>query len=140
MCHPASFNYVCRGLIGIPALVGRTEPMRQGGIGTFWVWLFHLIPLSHHTIHVIDIDQNTRSVRTHERGGFLRTWNHTLHVEPIAADQCRYSDTVDIDAGVFTAAVAKAAVAIYRYRQGRWHKLVDKHLLPMGPAYAHQRV
>jgi len=114
--------------------------MRQGGIGTFWVWLFHLIPLSHHTIHVIDIDQNTRSVRTHERGGFLRTWNHTLHVEPIAADQCRYSDTVDIDAGVFTAAVAKAAVAIYRYRQGRWHKLVDKHLLPMGPAYAHQRV
>ncbi len=51
--------------------------------------------------------------------------------------RCRYSDTVDIDAGPFTAAVAKAAVAIYRYRQRRWHKLVDRHLLPTGPAYAH---
>jgi hypothetical protein len=137
MCHPASFSYVCRGLIGIPALTGRTEPMRQGEIGTAWLWLFHLIPLSHHTIHVIAVDQDTRSVCTHEHGGFLRTWNHTLHVEPVSAFRCRYSDTVDIDAGVLTFVVARAAVMIYRYRQRRWHKLVEKHLLPTGPAYSH---
>jgi hypothetical protein len=59
-----------------------------------------------------------------------------LHVEPISPTRCRYSDTVDIDAGAMTPVVAKAAVGIYRYRQRRWHKLVDKHLLPTGPAYA----
>jgi hypothetical protein len=136
ICHPASFNYVCRGLIGIPALVGRTEPMQAGEIGTAWLWLFHLVPFSHHTIEVIDIDQDTRQVRTHEHGGFVRAWNHTLHVEPISPTRCRYSDTVDIDAGALTSVVAKAAVGIYRYRQRRWHKLVHKHLLPAGSAYA----
>jgi hypothetical protein len=136
ICHPASFNYVCRGLIGIPALVGRTEPMRAGEIGTAWLWLFHLVPFSRHTIEVIDVDDDARHVRTHEHGGFLRAWNHTLHVEPISPARCRYSDTVDIDAGALTPVVAKAAVGINRYRQRRWHKLVDKHLLPTGPASA----
>ncbi len=138
LCHPASFNYVCRGLIGIPALVGRIEPMRPGEVGTAWLWLFHVVPFSHHTIEVIDVDQDARTVRTHEHGGFLRAWNHTLHVEPISASRCRYSDTVAIDAGAITPVVARAAVWIYRYRQRRWHKLVDKHLLPTGPAYENQ--
>ncbi len=138
MRHPASFNYVCRGLIGIPALVGRTEPMRAGEIGTAWLWLFHVIPFSRHTIHVVDIDEDTRSIRTQEHGGLLRAWNHTLHVEALSSARCRYSDTVDIDAGALTTLVAAAARAIYRYRQRRWHKLVTKHLLPTGPAYAHR--
>jgi len=66
----------------------------------------------------------------------LRAWNHTLKVLPIDEANCRYSDTVDIDAGRATAFVAALAVGIYRYRQRRWHKLVRRHLLPQGPAYA----
>lgn len=136
MLHPASFSYVCRGLIGIPALVGRTDALREGESGTAWLLLFHLIPLSRHTIHLVEIDQVTRTLRSQEHGGLLRVWNHTLHVEPVSERTCRYSDTVDIEAGTLTAVVARLAILIYRYRQRRWHKLVDKHLLPEGPAYA----
>jgi hypothetical protein len=50
MCHPASFTYITRGLIGVPALAGRTEPFREGETGTGWLLLFHLIPLHRHTI------------------------------------------------------------------------------------------
>jgi hypothetical protein len=74
--------------------------------------------------------------RTNEHGFVLRAWNHTLDVEPTGDDHCRYSDTVDIDAGPATAFVAASAVGIFRYRQRRWHKLVRRHLLPQGPAYA----
>lgn len=139
MLHPASFSYVCRGLIGIPALSGRTEPVREGGRGSGWLLLFHFLPLSPHTIHLVEINPSTRTVRSAEHGGILRAWNHTLHVEPISERTCRYSDTVDINAGALTAVVAKLAILIYRYRQRRWHKLVRKHLLPEGPAYKRQR-
>jgi hypothetical protein len=98
--------------------------------------LFHVIPLSHHTIHLVGMDPQTRTIRSHEHGGMLKTWNHTLHVEPLPGNTCRYSDTIDIDAGLFTPLVAAIAIGIYRYRQRRWHKLVHKHLLPDGPAYA----
>lgn len=137
MQHPVSLLYVTRGLIGLPALAGRTAPIRAGEAGTSWVLLLHVIPLSRHTIHVTEVDHDTRTLRSREHGGPIRTWNHTLHVAPAGDGRCRYSDTVDIDAGPLTGLVARLAVGLYRYRQRRWHRLVRKHLLPSGPRYAH---
>jgi hypothetical protein len=136
MQSPVTFLYVCKGLFGIPALAGRAEPLRVGERGTAWLFAFHLIPAYQHTIEVTEVDETSRTVRTHEHGGILTAWNHTLNVEPIDENTCRYGDTVDIDAGRATALVATVAVGIYRYRQRRWHKLVRMHLLPQGPAYA----
>ena|ERR1700754_1839234 len=130
--HPGSFLYVCRGLLGIPALVGRTAPMVPGEIGTYWLWLFHVIPLSRHTIDVVVVDPATRTIRTREHGGVLRVWNHELHVEPLTERTCRYRDTVELNAGILTPVLARLGVALYRYRHRRWRKLVRKHLMPAG--------
>ena len=137
MRHAASFLYVTHGLFGFPMLAGRTEPFREGEKGSGWIWLFHVIPMSRHTIHLVDVDEATRTLRSREHGGILRAWNHTLHVEPAGDQRCRYSDTVDIDARPITGLVALAAVGIYRYRQRRWRKLVRRHLLATGPRYSH---
>lgn len=97
---------------------------------------FNLIPAYRHTIEVLEVDDATRTIRSHEHGGVLRRWDHTLHVEPVGAHRCRYSDTVIIDAGRHTAATCRIATVIYRYRQRRWHRLVHRHLMPTGPRYA----
>jgi hypothetical protein len=144
MKHPATFLYVTRGLFGMPALAGRSEPVRAGETGSGWLFAFHVVPAYRHTIEVVAVDEETRTLRTHEHGGVLRRWDHVLHVEPVSGPgagagpepRCRYSDTVTIDAGRLTGVVAAMAVGIYRYRQRRWHRLVRKHLLPTGPAYA----
>lgn len=126
MLSPATFLDVCKGLFGFPALAGRTESLRQGERGTGWLMAFHVIPAYRHTIEVTEVDEATGTIRTREHGGVLKAWNHTLHVEALQADSCRYSDTVDIDAGLFTGAVVAIASGIYRYRQRRWRKLVRR--------------
>ena len=136
MLSPITFLYVCRGLFGFPALSGRSEPLRLGERGTGWLVAFHLIPAYRHTIEIVEVNDATKTVRTHEHGGMLKTWNHTLHVEALDENSCLYSDTIEIDAGPATAIVAAAATGIFRYRQRRWHKLVRRHLLAGGPAYA----
>ncbi|OBA80769.1 hypothetical protein A9W99_16020 [Mycobacterium sp. 1164966.3] len=136
MLSPVTFLYVCKGLFGFPALAGRSEPLRLGERGTGWLVAFHLIPAYRHTIEVIEVDEATKTVRTHEHGGMLKAWNHTLHAEALDEDSCRYSDTIEIDAGPATVIVAAVATGIFRYRQRRWHKLVRRHLLAEGPAYA----
>ena len=136
MKQPATFLYVTRGLLGMPALAGRSEPVTAGEAGSGWLFAFHLVPAYRHTIEIVDVDEETRTLRTHEHGGVLRRWDHTLHVEPVSDGVCRYRDTVTIDAGRLTPVVAVMAVGIYRHRQRRWHRLVRKHLLPTGPAYA----
>ncbi|OBF85295.1 hypothetical protein A5791_01890 [Mycobacterium sp. 852002-51163_SCH5372311] len=136
MLSPVTFLYVCKGLFGFPALSGRSEPLRPGERGTGWLVAFHLIPAYRHTIEVIEVDEVTKTVRTHEHGGMLKVWNHTLHAEALDENSCRYSDTIEIDAGPATVIVAAAAMGIFRYRQRRWRKLVRRHLLAEGPAYA----
>ncbi|OBK92700.1 hypothetical protein A5645_23290 [Mycobacterium asiaticum] len=134
MLSPATFLYVCKGLFGFPSLAGRTEALRLGESGTGWLFAFHVIPAYRHTINVVEVDEATGSIRTNEYGGLLKAWNHTLHVEPIDAHSCRYSDTVDIDAGRMTGVVVAVAHGIYRYRQRRWRKLVRRHMSPVTPA------
>lgn len=130
MQHPASFLYITRGVLGFPALAGRTEPVRAGETASGWLFAFHVIPAYRHTIEVRAVDEQRRSIVTHEHGGVLRRWDHTLHVEATGEERCRYSDTVVIDAGVLTPVVCLVATALYRYRQRRWKRLVRKHLLP----------
>ena len=129
MLSPVTFLYVCKGLFGVPALAGRSQELRAGECGTGWLFAFHVLPAYRHTIEVVEVDPTSKTVRTHEHGGVLKAWNHTLRVEPIDEHSCRYSDTVDIDAGIATGFVATLAVGIYRYRQRRWRKLVRRHLI-----------
>ena len=135
MLSPVTFLYVCKGLFGVPALSGRSEALHPGESGTGWLFAFHLIPAYRHTIEIVEVDETGKTLRTHEYGGILKAWNHTLRVEPIDERSCRYSDTVDIDAGVATTLVAALAIGIYRYRQRRWHKLVRRHMMPQGAGY-----
>ncbi len=111
MLSPVTFLYVCKGLFGFPALSGRSEALHPGERGTGWLFAFHLIPAYRHTIEIVEVDEAGKTVRTHEYGGVLKAWNHTLHVEPVDERSCRYSDTVDIDAGVATTLVAALARA-----------------------------
>ena len=91
MQSPVTFLYVCKGLFAVPALSGRAEPLRPGERGTGWLFAFHVLPAYRHTIEVIDVDEPTQTIRTHEHGGVLRAWNHTLTVERIDDHAVRVS-------------------------------------------------
>lgn len=136
MKQPASFLYVTRGLLGFPALAGRTDSFRTGEVVVGRLFLLNVIPANRHTIEFTDVDERTRSIRTHEYGGLLQRWNHTLRVEAISETRCRYSDAVEIDAGWMTPLACRVATVFYRYRQRRWTRLVRNHLLPAGPRYS----
>jgi hypothetical protein len=126
MRRPATFLYVVRGLFSVPMLAGRTEPFDAGESGTAWLFVLHVLPAYRHTINVLSVDRDSHTIRTHEHGGMLRTWNHTLHAEAIDGGRTRYSDTIEIDAGRLTPVIAWGGRWIFRYRQRRWHRLVRR--------------
>jgi hypothetical protein len=128
--YPGTFLHVCRGVLGFPALEGRTDPFRVGEEGRGWLLLFHVIPLSIHRIRLVELDEHTMTMRTEEGGGLLRTWNHTLHVDPLGPTRSSYTDTIDLDAGALTPVVARVATWLFRYRQMRWRRLARRHLQP----------
>jgi hypothetical protein len=90
---------------------------------TGWLWLFHVIPFSNHTIDIVTIDDDTRTLISDESGGQVTTWRHWIIIAAIDATTCRYEDRIDIEAGWLTPLVAAFATRFYRYRQRRWQRL-----------------
>jgi hypothetical protein len=74
--------------------------------------------------HTLRIERlGAREIASREHGGPVKTWNHTLTFDPIAEHACRYTDHVEVRAGLLTPLVGLFAALVYRYRQARWRTL-----------------
>lgn len=120
---PQAFVHIANGMVRFPAASRLDGPWRVGQTITGWTFLLNVIPFSKHHLTVASIDDETRILVSDEHGGLLKRWHHTLHVEPLDDERCRYTDTIEIDAGPLTPIVAAYAHLFYRYRQHRWQRL-----------------
>jgi ligand-binding SRPBCC domain-containing protein len=130
---PAAFRTVTRGVLTMPVLNDRDDTWREGETVEGWVFMFGVLPFSRHHLQVADINDAAMTLRSKERGGPIRRWNHDIVVTPVDGSRCSYRDRIDIDAGVLTAVVVGYARWFYRTRQRRWRALA-KTLAVRGPS------
>jgi ligand-binding SRPBCC domain-containing protein len=117
----------------IAAPVLRFRPAQPGGLPRYWrrgtearlrLYLFGLLPLGPHTIRVDAADPARGELRTRESGLMAPVWNHTIRIAAHGDGATRYSDEVEIRAGVRTPVVWLFAQLFYRHRQRRWRTLL----------------
>lgn len=85
------------------------------------LWWLGVLPAWRHHLRVVAIEP--RELRTQERGGVVKRWDHRLTFEPRGERACRYTDEVTLDAGPATPLVRLFAAALFRWRQARWRAL-----------------
>jgi hypothetical protein len=71
------------------------------------------------------IDVNTHHMATSESGGLIKEWNHSMSVESVSDTHCRYTDTVDVKAGLLTPPLWVYVKLYYQHRHKRWLKLLE---------------
>jgi len=123
---PSAFRKVTRGLLAMPAIVGRRDDWHEGETVVGWVFLFGFLPFSRHHLHIARIDDATRIMSSREHGGLISVWNHDIEVVPIGQRACRYTDRIEIEAGIVTSLVVLYARWFYRMRQRRWRALAKR--------------
>lgn len=90
-------------------------------------FLFSIIPVGTRTILIESVDDRSMTIQSREHGEIgLTKWDHLIAVKP-EGDGSRYSDTIEIDAGVFTLLYWWYAEMFYRHRQRKWRKLVKNN-------------
>lgn len=91
-----------------------------------WGWL----PLGQWTIDVIRRDDERFILESAEHGGLIRRYRHRLEVEPLGDTEARYTDYLDVDAGILTDLVFPTFVALYtvRHEQRRARLLAARPL------------
>jgi hypothetical protein len=67
--------------------------------------------------------QQKRQVRDRGRGDLVRVWDHLVTIEETTAGKTRYTDRLEIEAGILTPLVWLYGQVFYRHRQRRWRKL-----------------
>jgi hypothetical protein len=120
---PETLVYVTRGVLGFRPLDDVPDRFEEGWVIRMRLLFFHFISAWKHEIRVVRIDEQAHEIYTNERGGPIRKWNHLLKVEPRSERRCRYTDAIEIGAGLLTPSVWLYAQLFYRYRQLRWRKL-----------------
>jgi hypothetical protein len=75
-----------------------------------------------HTIKVkkFDIDK----ILTHENNKEVRVWNHIITLEKCGKNKTKYSDIVEVRAGLKTPFIWLWANVFYRHRQRKWRELL----------------
>ena len=76
-----------------------------------------------HQFTTLRVDESNHVIETSERGVLVPVWNHRLRVEPVSPRECRYTDRIELKAGLLTPLVWLFVAAFYRYRQMRWRRL-----------------
>ena len=90
------------------------------------VFILGIIPLGKHVIKIIKIDAQNMQILSNEYGVLTRTWNHLIKVEKDTDYKIRYTDEIEIKAGMLTIAVWLFAQIFYRHRQKRLKKLIGR--------------
>lgn len=88
--------------------------------------MFGVLPIGMQWIVISfpDASPERYQLRDNGHGSLVSTWDHLITIEPLAADRCRYTDEVEVRAGLLTPFVWAFARLFYAHRQRRWRRLV----------------
>ncbi len=118
---PELFLFVVRPVFRATGLPPDDFEATAGSELSARLWWLGVLPAWRHHLRVVAIEP--RELRTQERGGVVRRWDHRLSFEPTGERSCRYTDEVTLDAGPATPLVRLFAEALFRWRQARWRAL-----------------
>ena len=90
----------------------------------FKLFIFGIIPLGNHRIILEKIDEINRIVISKEHNNIVKIWNHKIKMESKENNKIKYTDEVEIYAGMFTLFVAFWGIIIYKHRQKNGKKLL----------------
>ena len=119
--RPATLQYVCSPVVAFHPIGDAPEAIREGDEVSVRLRFLRVLPGWVHTLRVERLAE--REIVSREHGGPVTVWNHRLTFVPTSATSCRYTDRVEVRAGVFTPFVALFAHGMYRWRQARWRGL-----------------
>ena len=91
--------------------------------------LLGIIPFGKQCIAISIPDRSNASakgeyrVRDNGYGDMVKKWDHLIVIEEVADGTTRYTDRLEIEAGILTPIVWLYARVFYQHRQARWRKL-----------------
>ena len=103
-----------------------TEPVYEGQRIVVKLKRWGWFPMGKWTMDIVKLDDQNFILESAEFGNIIRSHKHRLEVTAIDEHQSRYTDFLDIDAGIFTQLVFPSIQKMYDQRHlSRLQRLID---------------
>lgn len=90
-----------------------------------------IIPCGKQWINISILDTSAErqvyKIRDNGQGDLVNKWNHLIVIEGTSTGKTKYTDRLELDAGILTPLVWVYANIFYQHRQKRWQKLVKNN-------------
>lgn len=116
-------------IVFAPAGGARLPDVWTPGRYRVWMWLFGILPMGRQWVCIehIDVPPGHYGIRDNGAGDLVRIWDHVITIEPMDEGRCRYTDRVDVKAGLLTPFIWVFARVFYGHRQRRWRALIGRN-------------
>lgn len=128
--RPALLKYIAWPLIRFTYRDPKTLPDTWStGRYRVGMWSFGVLPLGGQWVGIEfpegeAITDGRAVLRDNGAGTLITTWDHWIFLEDLGNGRTRYTDRVDVRAGLMTPAIWLFARIFYGHRQRRWRRLV----------------
>lgn len=135
-----TINEMWQHVQNVSTLVEICKPMarftsRKGEMPRNWIigksydfnlYLHCVLPVGKHTIMVESMNEQTYEIQSREYNTLVPVWNHLIKFESFDDKSVRYTDEIDLYAGILTGFVAWWSSIFYKHRQKRWEEILRK--------------
>jgi len=89
----------------------------------FKLFIYGFIPFGDHKIILKKLDKENKIILSNEHNKIVKIWNHLIFMENVGENEIKYTDEVEIYAGIFTLFTAIWAKLFYKHRQKKWKRI-----------------
>ena len=89
----------------------------------FKLFIYGFIPFGNHKIILKKLDKENKIILSNEYNKIVKIWNHLIFMENVGENEVKYTDEVEIYAGIFTLFTAIWAKLFYKHRQKKWKRI-----------------
>ena len=89
----------------------------------FKLFIYGFIPFGNHKIILKKLDEENKIILSNEYNKIVKIWNHLIFMENLGENEIKYTDEVEIYAGIFTLFTAIWAKLFYKHRQKKWKRI-----------------
>jgi hypothetical protein len=89
----------------------------------FKLFIYGFIPFGDHKIILKKLDKENKIILSNEYNKIVKKWNHLIIMENLGENEIKYTDEVEIYAGIFTIFTAIWAKLFYKNRQKKWKRI-----------------
>ena len=128
--RPALLEHIAWPLIRFTYREPRTPPPTWvEGRYRVGMWSFGILPLGGQWVGIeypggTSIADGRAVLRDNGSGALIRKWDHWIFLEDIGEGRTRYTDRLDVEAGLLTPFIWLFARVFYGHRQRKWHRLI----------------